>query len=43
MSADDIGRLPVMENGNLIGIVTRNDIVNVIYNGEYHPDYKANK
>jgi tRNA nucleotidyltransferase (CCA-adding enzyme) len=43
MSTDDIGRLPVMENGNLIGIVTRNDIVNVIYNGEYHPDYKTNK
>jgi tRNA nucleotidyltransferase (CCA-adding enzyme) len=43
MSADDIGRLPVMENGNLIGIVTRNDIVNVIYNGEVHPDYKLTK
>ncbi len=43
MSADDIGRLPVMENGNLIGIVTRSDIINAIYNGEYHPDYKANQ
>ena len=43
MTADDIGRLPVMENGNLIGIVTRNDIVNVIYNGDNGPEYKTNK
>ena len=28
----DIGRLPVIEDGNLIGIVTRNDIINVVYN-----------
>jgi tRNA nucleotidyltransferase (CCA-adding enzyme) len=43
MTADDIGRLPVMENGNLIGIVTRNDIVNVIYNGDNSPEFKLTK
>ncbi len=43
MTTDDIGRLPVMENGNLIGIVTRNDIVDVIYNGDNSPEFKPTK
>jgi len=31
MIAHDIGRVPVVENGNLVGIITRSDILGLIY------------
>ncbi len=31
MMAKDIGRLPVIDGGNLVGIITRNDILGVLY------------
>ncbi len=33
MSVYNVGRLPVMDGDRLIGIITRNDILNVVYNG----------
>jgi len=34
MVTEDIGRLPVLENGNLVGIVTRSDVMRVLYPGK---------
>lgn len=31
MVADNVGRLPVVEEGRLVGIITRNDILEVLY------------
>jgi tRNA nucleotidyltransferase (CCA-adding enzyme) len=31
MVTEDIGRLPVLENGNLVGIITRSDVMRVLY------------
>jgi tRNA nucleotidyltransferase (CCA-adding enzyme) len=31
MVAEDIGRLPVLEDGGLVGIVTRSDLMRVLY------------
>jgi len=31
MVTEDIGRLPVLESGNLIGIITRSDVMRALY------------
>ena len=31
MAASSVGRLPVLENGTLVGIVTRNDVLEALY------------
>ncbi len=33
MSVYNVGRLPVMDGDRLVGIITRNDILDVVYNG----------
>ncbi|SHG98164.1 tRNA nucleotidyltransferase (CCA-adding enzyme) [Thermosyntropha lipolytica DSM 11003] len=39
MVENDIGRLPVIENGRLIGIVSRTDILRVLHGDEYPEDH----
>lgn len=36
----DIGRLPVIENGNLIGIVSRSDILRTLHGKDYQDDHR---
>lgn len=35
----NIGRLPVLENGKLVGIVTRTDLMEILYGGEIDDGY----
>jgi CBS domain-containing protein len=38
MVAEDIGRLPVLEDGKLVGIITRSDAMRVLYPREASQD-----
>ena len=40
MVKHDIGRLPVIENGNLIGIVSRSDILRTLHGKDYQDDHR---
>ncbi|MDD2586651.1 MAG: CBS domain-containing protein [Syntrophomonadaceae bacterium] len=37
----DIGRLPVMDNGKLVGIVSRTDILRTLHGGDYPEDHEV--
>lgn len=37
---NDIGRLPVMDGGRLVGIVSRTDVLRTLHGGSYPEDYR---
>lgn len=37
----DIGRLPVLDNGYIVGIVSRTDVLRSLYAGEHKPEQKT--
>lgn len=36
----EVGRLPIVENGKVVGIVTRTDLLRALYGAEYHPRWE---